>query len=304
MSTVYYDAVDDQLVAQAQDGAFLDYGIDALGSVVATMDSSSTVERTYRYEPFGSTSIATGAGTEPRFRWIGSPGYRTTGGSIESFYVRARHYSAKHGSWTTKDPLWPSQLSYVYVNAQPSCATDPSGLLLYGFCHNTKMWLTANCEHRRGSVVRPQIINYCDGCRTCGGCSKPLIEQCRVSITATGLASGRDVNLQAQWDDVQLHGSFACAKLNYIGPLAGLLDLHGSDLIGPLIGDVSQFLSGLLKVLQPAWGLLGWETTCTATFRVEAAFFLYHHCIASKPIDPCNKSTPKLPFPVRFTCHK
>ncbi|MBI5706359.1 MAG: hypothetical protein HZC36_05155 [Armatimonadetes bacterium] len=104
-----------------------DYLVDALGSVVGTSNKDNTVNRRYQYKPYGARLSASGAGSDPRFQWVGVPGYRTTDRSHSTHYVRARHYSQEEGRWTTVDPLWPDVYAYTYCDVRPTACIDPTG---------------------------------------------------------------------------------------------------------------------------------------------------------------------------------
>lgn len=104
------------------------YGTDALGSVIATYDNTGKTENTYRYKPCGGLLAKTGTTADPLFTWAGSLGYRQTGRGYSDLYVRARHYSAGLGVWTTVDPLWPGSAPYGYSQGSPVGFSDPSGL--------------------------------------------------------------------------------------------------------------------------------------------------------------------------------
>ena len=54
-------------------------------------------------------------------------GYRQTGRLHAETYVRNRHFGSNEGRWTTVDPLWPSQLRYVYGLSSPTTRVDRSG---------------------------------------------------------------------------------------------------------------------------------------------------------------------------------
>ncbi|MBI5706365.1 MAG: hypothetical protein HZC36_05185 [Armatimonadetes bacterium] len=104
--------------------------VDALGSVVGTSNKDNTVNRRYQYKPYGTRLSASGTGSDPRFQWVGSPGYRTTDRSHSSHYVRARHYSQEEGRWTTVDPLLPIRIitPYIYGSGDPTNNVDHEGL--------------------------------------------------------------------------------------------------------------------------------------------------------------------------------
>jgi len=109
------------------------YGPDALGSVVAAYSAATgALENTYRNKPFGGQLSKTGTAADPSFRWVGTLGYRQTGMSWSDVYVRARHYSASVGRWTSLEPLELEAAEqpgpYPYAFGSPTTVVDPSGL--------------------------------------------------------------------------------------------------------------------------------------------------------------------------------
>jgi hypothetical protein len=78
MGTTYYYTVNDEIIGEHTLGqSRLDYVTDALGSVIARVDQTLTVQSTARYKPYGALLSQTG--TQPKYGWVGSPGYRKTG---------------------------------------------------------------------------------------------------------------------------------------------------------------------------------------------------------------------------------
>lgn len=59
------------------------------------------------------------------FTWLG---YRQTAVEWTSVSIRARHYAAFLGNWTSVDPLWPSEMPYEYVENRVMTGVDPSGM--------------------------------------------------------------------------------------------------------------------------------------------------------------------------------
>lgn len=85
MATTKYAAISGRLRAQESGGARLDYLTDAMGSVTATVNASQSVERTYRYKPFGAVLAHSGSGPEPRLLFDGSLGARAEVGNTYSY---------------------------------------------------------------------------------------------------------------------------------------------------------------------------------------------------------------------------
>ena len=75
------------------------YHTDALGSVLALTDQAGAVQTSYRYDPFGNTTV-TGASANP-FQYTG----RENDGA-ELYYYRARYYSPTMQRFISEDPLY------------------------------------------------------------------------------------------------------------------------------------------------------------------------------------------------------
>ncbi len=126
MPVTNYYTIDGQMVGYKDAGGRKDFLTDALGSVTAEIDQTCAKTFDGRYKPYGGDLTTTG--TRGKYGWIGSWGYRETGLSASSHYVRARHYSKTSGNWTTVDRLWPSEPTYSYVTNRIVSVADPSGL--------------------------------------------------------------------------------------------------------------------------------------------------------------------------------
>ncbi len=120
-----YYTINGEIQSEDSDGVVVDFLTDALGSITATVDQTSTSTANHRYKPYGEQLTT---GTAFRMGWVGSLGYRPTGLTGATHYMRARSYGTKQGQWTTVDPMWPWQHQYSYVSARPVNAVDPSGL--------------------------------------------------------------------------------------------------------------------------------------------------------------------------------
>jgi len=99
------------------------YHTDALGSVLALTDQTGTVQTTYRYDPFGNTTV-TGTSTNP-FQYTG----RENDGTGLMFY-RARYYSPTLQRFLGEDPIgFESGFNlYTYVDNSPVNYVDWDGL--------------------------------------------------------------------------------------------------------------------------------------------------------------------------------
>lgn len=126
MAVTTYASVSGRLRGEITSGMRTDYLTDALGSVTATLNSSATIVNTYRYKPFGQQLAKTGSGVDPRCRWTGDTGSRVTNLNCAEQYNVHRHYGSSKASWTTRDPLWPTEPPFSY--GSPATALDPLGL--------------------------------------------------------------------------------------------------------------------------------------------------------------------------------
>jgi RHS repeat-associated protein len=100
---------------------------DALGSTVALVDGSGTVQPEYTYEPFGATTGASGPNP-----------YQFTGREHDGtglYYYRARYYRPALQRFLSEDPLGfggGDPNLYAYVGNPPTTYSDPLGLCLIG----------------------------------------------------------------------------------------------------------------------------------------------------------------------------
>ena len=105
------------------------YETDALGSSVALTNSAGASQTTYTYEPFGTTTQAGTASTNP-FQFTG----RENDGTGLTYY-RARYYSPRMGRFISEDPIGivGGFNFYSYVRNKPINNWDPLGLCVIGF---------------------------------------------------------------------------------------------------------------------------------------------------------------------------
>jgi RHS repeat-associated protein len=75
------------------------YHVDALGSVLAITNDAGAVQTTYRYDPFGNTTV-TGTSTNP-FQYTARENDGTG-----LYYYRARYYSPTLSRFLSEDPLY------------------------------------------------------------------------------------------------------------------------------------------------------------------------------------------------------
>jgi RHS repeat-associated protein len=113
---------------------------DAQGDIIALVNSSGKVERTFRYGPYGENVKSEGTQTIPYpFGYKG--GYRMPGGNKGEgnvtngiYHYGERYYDPTTGRWTQQDPL--DQIAspvqgdrFLFAGADPINRGDPSGKL-------------------------------------------------------------------------------------------------------------------------------------------------------------------------------
>ena len=158
MKEQYY-TVDGQMIGYKTAAGRKDFLTDALGSVTAEVDQTGAT-KTFdgRYKPYGRDLSSTG--TRGSYGWVGTWGYRETGLSSSSHYVRARHYSKTNGSWTTIDPLWLAQPAFRYVRGRVTRYTDPSGLRPENYCKKFNELVYNFCIRCKGDLSCQIMCNY------------------------------------------------------------------------------------------------------------------------------------------------
>jgi RHS repeat-associated protein len=115
----------DEFFTRTDGGGVRNYLIDALGSSVALLDGSGTVQTEYTYEPFGATSV-TGASTTSAH---GFTGRENDGTGL--YYYRARYYHPSAQRFVSDDPLGfagGDTVLSAYVANSPTNFSDSLGL--------------------------------------------------------------------------------------------------------------------------------------------------------------------------------
>ncbi len=218
MPTTYYHTVDGKIQGETTAGVRTDYLTDALGSVVATVNSSAQVVNTYRYKPSGSLLASTGNAPDPRFLHVGSLGIAKTGLGFAEGYMRARHYTSVVNAFTTRDPVGEPDARflapYIYVRQSPTTLVDPSGLHVCPpnvDCCNDVDWggsVGARCSG--GQWVEcpspPQLFNQCRqylksndiNCNDAKDLIRRLASECVKGCSGEGYGGG------VQWDAATL----------------------------------------------------------------------------------------------------
>ncbi len=118
---------------------------DALGSTLALMDATGTVETQYTYEPFGRTT-SSGPASPNEIQFTGREN-----DSTGLYYYRARYYSPDVGSFISEDPTRVDNgiNSYAYADGDPVGRRDPLGLGTICTWAGDTPWLSW-----RGAAVR------------------------------------------------------------------------------------------------------------------------------------------------------
>jgi len=130
VATTSYISIGGMIVGESTDGVNRAYGLDALGSVVATYTGTS-VQNTYQYKPYGAQLAKTGTAADPSYTWNGGSGYRASTTITSLCYVRSRHYLPNTCTWATCDLTWPNESAFTYTRGRPVTLADPTGLLGY-----------------------------------------------------------------------------------------------------------------------------------------------------------------------------
>jgi RHS repeat-associated protein len=105
---------------------------DGQGDIIALVNSTGKVERTFRYGPYGENTKSEGTQTIPYpFGYKG--GYRTPGGNKGEgnvtnglYHYGARYYDPTTGRWTQPDPA-SGTTDFTFAGDDPINESDPSG---------------------------------------------------------------------------------------------------------------------------------------------------------------------------------
>jgi RHS repeat-associated protein len=117
-----------RLEAMKQSGSRLYYLADGLGSTMAIVNATGTVQNSYAYDVYGKPTVTGSVANEFDFA-----GQQTDATGLQ--YLRARYMDPETGTFLSRDPLvsvraWTGN-GFGYASGRPSLLTDPSGLCNY-----------------------------------------------------------------------------------------------------------------------------------------------------------------------------
>jgi RHS repeat-associated protein len=127
-TTYYLRTPDGGVIGQNRAGSRHYNLTDALGSVIAVLNTSGAVVGTYGYDPWGVITASTGTAVNA-YRYAG--GYFDIQTGLTKFGTR--YYDPALGRWTQQDPIAgtigdPGRVNrYTYVGDDPVTRTDPTG---------------------------------------------------------------------------------------------------------------------------------------------------------------------------------
>ena len=120
----------DEVFQRTDSAGVRDFLTDALGSTLALTDSTGTVQTSYTFDPFGSTT-SSGAGSTNTFEYSGR---ELDAGNLNLYFYRARYYNSALQRFISEDPLGFSggDLNlYAYAGNNPISLVDPDGTLVH-----------------------------------------------------------------------------------------------------------------------------------------------------------------------------
>jgi len=110
------------LISQRTGTTHAYYLTDALGSVLALVDTTGTIGASYTYDPYGITTTSGSLASSNPWRY--TSGYQDPTGL---YHLNARYYDPSLGRFTQLDPSGVST-GYAYAAADPIDNSDPTGL--------------------------------------------------------------------------------------------------------------------------------------------------------------------------------
>jgi hypothetical protein len=95
---------------------------------------------------------------ECRLQWCGSWDYSAIALTRKflSYSIRARHYAALVGNWTSFDPLWPSEMAYGYVENRVMKGVDYWGMSITDVNCNKGKLIDSTCAKMVDCFASPK----------------------------------------------------------------------------------------------------------------------------------------------------
>lgn len=298
MPVTNYISFGDQIIGEREvGGARRNYGVDALGSVTSTIQGSA-IENTYAYKPHGGQLQKTGAAEDPRFKWVGNVGYRSTRRDMADLYVRARHYSLRTMRWTTVDPAANRESGpYNYVLQNPAVRVDPSGQFsvfrqvpAYKYGGDPKQLFPCSDVDATGMPRTTRDSGLNDEASGLGGCTGCWLDNkgvwWRVEFMSAQPVGGKGDSIQRDWNALRLI-IMGCAEAH-----EQVHERQISECCGKF-GNMYNFLFGITKNKRWVLGVLSplWEEYLTQNndaFECDAYGDTIDNCIGPQMVKACN----------------
>jgi hypothetical protein len=249
-----------QQVVGAVDGQ--DYMLDASGNVVGVYQGDYMYANA-AYDGFGNVLDSWNMSTFTNFTWGEGYGYRQTGLAYSSVYVRARHYSNMDAGWTTRDPLWPSEMPYGYVHGRVPGSVDPSGEKCRETCDSyidrafqinpdkSGEFIACVAEQMKKKPKKgaADILFACLGANGAGTARRALLKYilCRQAATYFKLKNCSPCDTEAKYLNPQL--SQACCDMIY---LMCIMSRTYEDITGDV---ASRTAAGIAYCIVPSIGM-------------------------------------------------
>jgi RHS repeat-associated protein len=261
--SVIYTTVAGRIVSENRGGVERFYGQDPLGSVVALLDSTQSETDSVSYWPYGEELASSGTSQSP-FRYVGSLGYHSDLRSRRT-YVRARTYAPPTGRWLSRDPLWPDESAYGYVDGSGTTLSDPSGM---GYCYVVDVKTTSNCTvfNKNGDDIGEKEIKKKKAYTTCSDCVPGSVKfQCGATFTRTGLMYGVYPQMRTTFTKSELE----CRCYGIMDLLCGIVSTVINNTVSTIIGQLNSEVT--TDPSQKAW--VGKFVKCNLSVTAEVTFF-------------------------------
>jgi RHS repeat-associated protein len=247
--------IDEPLAKHTANGAISYYGVDGLGSIVLTTDSSGIMTSSNRYSAWGAPATING----DLFGYTG----RENGGP--SWFYRSRHYDWTTGRFLSEDSVnYLGTSAYAYVGNMPISYVDPSGAVAVNrsSASSDEDWqkVIAHCGGRfvNGCV----LIHGHTNCACSAGCdmaTRTLVYKPNVSITTSIDAHIATNSPFEKYSDIKEHELRHVAEFNAIidGMVSRARDLESqqySSLFGCKVACGAFLFGNTMRNLATAAG--------------------------------------------------